>query len=165
MKLLKARASFLISTLCLLCVGFGSVAPAGAAQNWQVKDPHAFDAREDKLVNDVIVSAVRKGNGLEVESVAPSSLFRAVPPLGAATKKTLVPYQEFSLYNTHGFVRYKVMDFGKDGLNVRFYNCFNLNTVDSATPHIQSGSFIIRFKAPMKTTQTAKKIFSNAKSV
>lgn len=163
----------LLTSLPLLALGFldlpdASSAPEEPAKETPTATPQptlpsqlSFDLEEDKIVNDLVISAVRKGNSLELESGTPPYsffYFVAVPPRGMDTKvKTLYPGQEFVIHDRHGSIKYEVLDFQKDGLVVNYRSHFNLMSFGETKPRIKEMSFIIRFKEPKPKSKTKKK--------
>lgn len=143
-------------------VSIGSPCQSGPATPRIVPSkPFAWNAREDKAVNDAVISAVRRGNKLEVKSGTPYVLFwfDAVPPRtfgGEARVKTLFPGQRFVLRDRHGSIQYKVMGFQKQGLLLRYNSNFNFASFGETRARVSSGSFLVRFKPPAKTPRQTK---------
>ena len=131
---------------------------APAFPETRAPDPYALDEKEDKRVNTAVLSAVRDGDQLKVESNSTDELFwldavsTPANNTGNISAKVIKPGQEFVIPNGHGSVRYKVMDFQADGLLIHFHNRFNLSSYRESTTRAPSGSFVVRFKSPVKPT-------------
>ena len=122
-------------------------------------DLYPLNQAQDKFVNDAVISAVRVDDKLEIQSETPSPLFwfSAVP---ASYERFWKPRptrilslgQELVLRDHHGTINYKVMEFQKDGLLIRYDSLFYLMSLGETTPRYSWGSFVVRFKAPATST-------------